>query len=517
MLRRDRIKLPAWAGGIGLFGVYVATAIPAVYEEDISGVVGMFADPIGRLLTGPGYGFDDPTVERLVGGGYGLYFLLAAALMSILSVTRHTRVEEQSGRAELVRASVVGRHTNLVATLVVALITNVAAGAAMFAALAGVGGFAPTGSALLAASVALVGLAFAAVTTITVQLTEYSRAAAGLAGGVLGAAFVLRAGGDMAAEGGTLLSWLSPLGWGQQTAPYVLDRWWPLALLVALAVVATAWGFALSVRRDLGASLFAVRPGAPRAHPSLGTPWGLAIRLQRASLIGWTAAMSVAGLLYGGFADAMRGAIDDMPDVFVDLFGADDLLAGYLGYMAMFQALLVSVYAILAVQSLWSEETDGRGEPLLATPVSRTTWLGTSLGVVAVGVVVILVATGAATGVGALLVTGDWSLLSDLTAAHAAFVPAPLVVLGLATLLFGVAPRAIPATWAVVVYGLVTGTFGVLLDLPQMANNLSPFEHLPQMPLEPFALLPVLLLLAVAAATALVGFIGFGRREINVA
>lgn len=516
MLRGDRVKLPAWVGGIALYTLYVVVAVPAAYEDDLDAITGVIGGPVGRLLTGPGYGLDDPTIERIVGSYYGLYLLLGSALMSILLVVRHTRVEEQSGRAELVRANVVGPHTGLIATVVVAMLTNLAAGAAVFVVTVAVGGFAVAGSALLGAAVAAVGVAFAGVTTITVQLTEYSRAAASMAGAVLGASFILRAGGDMAAEGGNLLSWLSPLGWAQQTAPYVLDRWWPLLLLVALAAMTTATGFALLDRRDLGAGVVAVRPGRARAHPSLGTPWGLALRLQRASLIGWTVGLALSGLAFGAYADAMLGAADDMPEVFLDLFGAQDVLAGYLGIMAMLMAILVAVYAVLAVQGLRTEETSGRGEPVLATPISRWVWLGTNLGVTAVGIIVLSAVAGVTTGIGAAVSTGDARHIWDLILAHLNFVPAVLVVLGVATFLYGARPRAIAVTWAVVGYAFVVGTFGSLLDLPRAAVDLDAFGHVPQMPLESFAITPLLILVALAAGLVTAGFVTFRRRQINV-
>src|SRR5690606_19821291 len=173
---------------------------------------------------------------------YGLYLMILSGLMSILLVVRHTRVEEQTGRAELVRANVVGRHAPLTAAMIVAVITNAAAGLVIFFLMIGMGGYAVGGSALLAAAVAAIGLAFAGVAAITVQLSQYSRAAAGMAGAAMGVAFVLRSGGDMARVGGNFLSWLSPFGWGTQTAPFVLDRWWPLLLLIAFAVVTIAVG-----------------------------------------------------------------------------------------------------------------------------------------------------------------------------------------------------------------------------------------------------------------------------------
>ncbi len=519
MLRRDRVKLPAWTGGLGLFVVYLSSALPniAATNEELRGATQLFADPVGRLLVGPGYGFDEPTFERFVANGYGLYFLVMAALMNILLVVRHTRVEEQSGRAELVRANVVGPHAPLLAALLVALVTNLVAALVVFGAMVGVGGFGAPGSLLFAAGIAATGLAFAGVAAVTVQLSEYSRAAAGMAGAVLGAAFVVRAGGDMAEAGGSPLSWFSPLAWAQQTAPFVLDRWWPLLLPLTLTVAATTVGYALSARRDLGASWFAVRPGRSRAAPRLGTPIGLALRLNRAGMLGWGSALVVTGLAYGAYADALLGAFDDMPDAFRELFGAQDMLGGYLAYIAMFTALLAGAYAVMAVQGLRNEEASGRAEPVLATPMSRSTWMGVNFATAAGGVVVLLAAAGLATGMGAALATGDTSYIGELLVAHLNHIPSVWVVLGVTALLYGVVPRAVPVGWALVVYALVVGTFGPLLDLPSALFDLSPFEHPAPMPLEPFAPVPAIVLTLVAAATAALGMLAFRRRDLQTA
>src|SRR5699024_2822050 len=148
-------------------------------------------------------------------------------------------------------------------------------------------GFAVTGSVLVGLGTGLTGIAFAGITAVTVQLSEYSRTAAGLAGAVLGAAFVLRALGAMVAVGGSALSWVSPLGWAAQTAPYVHDRGAPLLLPLALAAVTTIAAYRLQARRDFGASLIAARPGPAHASAAFGTPLRLAARLQRAGFLGW--------------------------------------------------------------------------------------------------------------------------------------------------------------------------------------------------------------------------------------
>lgn len=518
MLRRDRIRLPAWAVGFAAFAGYVISAIPLAYgtEEELGSVVSLFGDPVGRMLTGPGYGFTEPTFARLVANGYGLYFVILAALMNILLVNRHTRVEEQAGRSELIRAAVVGRAAQLTAALIVAIITNLVIAVAVIVPMLGAG-YEASGSVLFGVAIAAGGLSFAGLTALTAQITEYSRAAAGIAGAVLGAAFVVRAGGDMAAEGGSALSWFSPLAWPQQTAPFVLDRWWPLILSLGLAVLSTAAGYALSARRDVGASFLSARPGPAEAASWLRSPLAFALRLQRASLIGWGAGLMASGLVFGAYTDALLHAFEDLPDIFADIFGsAEQIVAGYLGYMAVFMALLVGVFAVLAVQSLRAEETSERMDPVLATPVSRVAWLGSYLVVTAVGVVVLLVATGAVNGIGAAIVTGDTTHIRDLTLAHLNQAPAVLVVLGIAALLFGVLPRAIAATWVIIGYGLIASTFGPLLDLPDWAYNLSPFEHPARMPLESFDAPPVLVLIVVAAVTAAVGLVRFRLRNVNV-
>jgi ABC-2 type transport system permease protein len=118
MLRRDRIWLPAWVLGTTAMLAYFASALGLVLDEESLTSFALFAEnPVMALVGGPAYGFDDITAARFLVGMYGAYLMIGAALMSIMTVSRHTRVEEQSGRAELVRAGVVGRHAPLAAAL----------------------------------------------------------------------------------------------------------------------------------------------------------------------------------------------------------------------------------------------------------------------------------------------------------------------------------------------------------------------------------------------------------------
>ncbi len=516
MLRRDRIKLPAWLAGLGLYVLYIGTAFPqlAPTEQELAAIVPLLQQPIGRMFTGPAYGLDAPTYERVFAGGYALYLLLIAALMNIMLITRHTRLEEQSGRAELVRANVTGRYAPLTAALIVAVLSNVLAAVTVLVLCLAVG-YAPAGSLLVAVGAGLVGMGFAGITAVTTQLSGFSRSAAGLAGATLGAAFVLRAVGDMATIGGSALSWLSPLGWANQTAPFVLDRWWPLLLHVALTVVTIALAFVLQRRRDLGAGLFATRPGRSTASPSLGTPWGLAARLQRTPSLAWGIAIIALGIIDGLFTQVMLDSAADLPEALKDVFGAGALMQGYLAFLAVFSGYLTAAYVVFAVQTLRAEENAGRAEAVLATPTSRAAWAGAHLGVIAVAASAIMLIAGLLSGLAVAVVTSEWSHVGTSVVAHLNLLPAVLLVLGLCALLFGWAPALLaPVGWALVGIMVFVGNFAAMLDLPEWVTKLSPLSHPAQYPAEDVSAAPLLVLLAVTAAGVVLGLIGLRRREI---
>ncbi|WP_347405112.1 ABC transporter permease [Micromonospora sp. WMMD1082] len=520
MLRRDRIRFPAWTLGLTLLMTYFATALDSIVQspEDLEGLTAFSGSPAGALFGGPGFGFDQLTIERFLAGQYGLYVAVGAGLMGLLTVVRHTRAEERTGRAELIRANVVGRHAQLTAAL-----TLTAAMAVLVALLIGATmasrGFDVGGSLLFGASIGAVALAFAGIATVTVQLSEYPRAASGMAGAALGAAFVLRGLGDMAAvqgSGPSWLSWLSPIGWSQQTAPYVHDRWWPLAVSLTFAAATAAVGFGLSARRDFGAGLVPPRPGSPRAAAWLAGPLTLAFRLHRAALIGWTAALFVAGLAYGSFTQPLIDGFADAPaDLVAIMGGAENLLDGYLGMMGLTMALTVGVYAVLAVQSLRAEEIEGRAEPVLATSVSRAAWLGSHVAVAAAGVLWLLLAAGLGMGVGAAVSTGDAGLVGELLLGHVAHTPATWLVLAVASLLYAAAPRVLPLIWVVLGYGLIVGYFAPILDIPTAALRLSPFEHIGEYPLEDVNVAAVIVLTLLASMLVQVAVAVFRRRNLT--
>ncbi|GAA1390397.1 ABC transporter membrane-spanning protein [Kitasatospora putterlickiae] len=518
-LRRDRVRLPVWIAAVFLVTVSTANNVKTLYPEaaDRAGVARTSDSPAVLAMTGPVRYLADYTYGAMLGHRLLGLTVVLVGLMSILLVTRHTRAEEESGRAELVRSAAIGRHAHLAAALGLAAIANLALALLLTAALGGLGieSITTGGSLLYGLSVATGGLLGAAAAAVTVQLTAHTRAASGGALAVIGAAFALRAAGDAGDNG---LSWVSPIGWLQRTYVFVDNRWWPLLLTLLLAAATTAGAFALSTRRDLGAGLRPARLGPPTATAALGTPLGFALRLHRGTLLAFAAAVLLLGAMYGsilGNADDMLKDVDQIQDALKRVGGtsiADSLAALTL----MVVAVIAAVHAVMATLRPRGEESGGRAEPVLATGLSRAGWLGSHLTVALAGSTLLTLATGVGFGAAGAASTGDAGAFWRLLGGALAYAPALWVTVGFAAALYGWFPRAVPLAWIVPAYAFVIGHLGPLLKLPEAMNNLSPFGHVPRLPAVGMAWTPIALLTAVAAALIALGLVGFARRDLDM-
>ena len=520
-LRRDRIVGTVWVLGLLVFALSQAASIVSLYptQADLDRLArtagGIGANPAVVALQGPAY--DASTYGGATAWQVVTPWVFLIGLMSLLLVTRHTRQEEETGRAELVSAAAVGRHAWLASSLLYVLAVNL-----VLAAVTALGfvamGLPAAGSVALAADCGLNGLVFAGVAAITVQLTEYARPANGIAFAVLGAAFLLRAIGDTA-SGLSWLSWLSPIGWAERFRPFAGERWGVLVLPVVLLVVLVAAAGALLVRRDLGAGVLATRLGPAAASPGLRSPLALAWRLQRGSLVGWTVGSAIAGLSFGVIAQDMAQFAAEDPEtakVLATLGGSGSITDIYLAAVLSWIALLAAGYAVQATLRLRAEEAEQRAEQVLATATSRVEWAGSHLVVAAGGAAVVLAGGGLLAGLAHGLRSGDLAgQLPRVLGAAMVQLPAVWVMAAVGAVLFGLAPRlVVGGTWAVLAVVLSITMFGEPLQLSQWVLDLSPFAHLPRLPAAEFTATPVAWLVAVAVVLAAAGLAGFRRRDL---
>jgi ABC-2 type transport system permease protein len=522
--RRDRIMLPAW--------VYVITVAIASNSYSLNKLYPSAAARADLAVSGgrnPALVF---LYGRLWGDSlgavsawrYGVWAAIFAALMSIFLVVRHTRADEEAGRLELVGSAAVGRLAALTAALLVALTANVVL-AVLLAVVLVVLGLPVAGSVAFALAITTCGLAFAAIAALAAQLASGARAARGIAIGALGAAYLLRAVGDASGAGGvSWLTWLSPLGWTEMLRPYTSDRWWVLAMPLALTVAATAGAYVLVVLRDHGAGLLPDRPGAAAASAFLrgahNWPFGLAWRLQRGTLYGWAAGFAFTFAASGAAAKgigSLLGGSSQLRNAFTRLGGQAGITDAYLAAIMSLAGLAAAAYATSAVLRLRAEETGGQAEPLLATAIGRTRWGLSHIAVAVAGTTVLLAVAGVAAGLGYGLRTGSAGPeVARLLGAGLAQLPASLAVAGAAVVLFGLAPRAsVAGAWTVVGVLVLIALFGQVLQLSQPILDVSPFTHVPKLPGAAVTAPPLLWLSLAVVALVATGLAALRRRDIG--
>ncbi|QYJ15062.1 Multidrug efflux system permease protein [Rubrobacter xylanophilus DSM 9941] len=522
VLRRDRILLPLFVLGfaafalgqvVGSMGLYDNRAEREVYARATS------ANPALVAIIGPPF-----AIERVGGdvawqiGGLGG---TVVGLVSLILVCRHTRAEEQSGRGELLRSGVLGRCAQPLAVFAVVAAANVLlAGTTALTLLSS--GLRAEGALTFGASMGAVGILFAALGVLLAQVAVTSSAVYGLGGVVLGLSYMLRSVGDLRDasdgdfdDGG--VSWISPIGWAQRMQPFANERFWPLLLFALTSAAFLALALALASRRDFDAGLVPPRPGRPEASPLLRGTLALAFRLQRGLTGGWTLGMLVGGFAIGSIAQDAGDFVGDSP-LARDLLGQTSgpgAVDAYLAAVLPIMAMVAAFYAIQSVLRMRAEEDAGRLEPVLASPVSRWRWAGAQVLVTLAGSAFVVAACGLGVGTGHALRTGDAEQIWRILGAQLASLPAVLVLAGVAVLLFGALPRAGYLAWAVLAATLFLSLFGGTLDLPGRVLDLSPFEHVPDVPAKELRVEPLVWLSACALFMFAGGIDAFRKRNLS--
>lgn len=514
-LRTDRIVLPLWVLllSLPLSTVYIGS-IEAVYPTAAGRagfVASIMASPAQRAIYGNIYN------DSLGAAGIwkaGMFHVLIAVAV-ILTMIRHTRADEEAGRTELIDSTAVGRNASLTAAL---LLTG---GGSLLTGLLGFLGLLNTdvpvlGSLAFSCALAASGLVFTAVAAVAAQLSASARVARGIAFGVLGAAFTLRAVGD---AGGSELSWASPLGWSLLVRPYAGDRFGVLALHLTLTVALVVLAYQLQGSRDVGAGMFAERRGRPRATGMLNGPTGLAWRLTRGSVLVWTVGLGLYGLLVGsvvhGIGDELGGS-GSARDIITRLGGTSTLEEAFIAIAFNMLGMVAAAFAVSLALRPHQEETGQRAETLLAGAVGRIHWLTGYLVIALAGTTVAMLTSGLLAGVTYGAAADDiGGKLPLVLGAAAVQLPAVWLLIAVTTVLFGAAPRFTPVAWGALVGFIAVYLLGSLANSPHWVLDLDPFSHIPRVGSGSFTATPLVWLLVLDATLIILGALAFRRRDLR--
>jgi ABC-2 type transport system permease protein len=528
--RRDRVQLVIWIASLGLLMMLTAVALASEFAtEAVRADVLRLATATPTLLAVRGMA-DGPGAGSFLVFEIFAFIALMAGFMSTSLAVRHSRADEESGRAELIAATTAGRLAPTIATLIEGVIANLVLALAIFLALLA-SGFDAAGSATFGWATGATGISFLGLGLLCAQVFSTSRAANGSAAALVGAAYVVRGIGDVT---GTVssdglsstsgwASWLSPIGWAQQTRPFGDNAWWIGLLGVALCAALVVVTLALQSVRDNGAGLIPARSGRARASAILRGPLGLAWRLSRGSIIGWGIGALVLAMLAGALGgtvldalqkqDAITSAITSMAPG-----GTGGIMQTFVAAMMGFVGLTVAGCMLQLVMRLRQDEAAGTTEVVLATRVGRIRWFASFMVIGLTAAVVILLACGIVTGSAlAQGAGGTPSIFGDTVAAALAQLPAVLIYLTVLGLVFALIPRlTVGIGWAMLTLGAFLGQFGGLLKLPDWLRSVAPSQHTPALPMSNADFSGAWWMLAIAMVVALAAAVVFRRRDAAV-
>ncbi|AXT86053.1 ABC transporter permease [Aeromicrobium sp. A1-2] len=510
-LRRDRLMMLWWI--LGNVSIYYsqAVSVDGLYpsQAELSkAAASMEGNAAFIAMAGPARALD--TIGGQVAWQSAAFGAVIAGLMSMFLIGRHTRAEEESGRDELVRAAAIGRHAPMAAAALVAFIANVLLVLLLAGSLVSYD-LPVEGSIVVALAAGLAGLVFAGVALVAVQLAASTRGAYGITGAAIGIAYALRAIGDL---GNGALSWLSPIGWGQYMRAYAGETWWPALLSLGAIGVLGVVAVQLFDHRDIGSGVLQARPGPSRGE--LGSTFALAWRLQRGSVVGWTAGLALMGVAYGSIGDSVGDLVGDSQFA-ADMFaqGGGSLVDSFYATTALMLGLVGAGFAISSVLRLRGEEAAYFAELLLATAVSRRSWALSQLAVTVLGTVIVLLAAGLGLGLGFGIVAGDSGAVLRLTGATVQYVVPVLLLAGVAWLAYGTRTRWGSVGWFFLGLCVVVMLFGAALRLPGWVQNVSPFHHLALLPAEDLRPMPLLVVAMLAGLAGIGGMVALERRDIG--
>lgn len=516
ILRRDRVRMLIWIVCLAGMCVIYGNVVPGMYQTDAERAVmaETLKNPAMMAMMGPVYEEGGYTAGALFSNMMLLWVALAAGIMNIFHVVRHTRQDEERGRIEVIRSLPVGRQSSLAAAIGTSLLLNT-----VLALVTGFGLFALknesmglNGSMVFGAAIGATGFAFAIATALFCQLCSSSATATSLSFGFLGLSYVLRAAGDMNSE---VLACLTPLGLSVRVEAYTGNRWWPVWLMLGASALVMLLTFYLCGKRDMGEGLIPARPGRRFAAKSLLSPVGLALRLTRASVIIWGAALMLCGAAYGSIMGDYVSFFEtnEMLSQIFAASGQSPSPEDIIGFLMMIMSILGVIPVLSFMLKARSQERGGYAENILSRAVSRNEQLS--------GYYVIALASSILMPL--LVALGFWGACASVMDAPPTlwyfvktaltYLPAIWFMLGVAMLLMAFLPKFTALVWAYIGYSFLAIYMGRIIDLPEWMSKLTPFSYILREPGADIPVTPLIVMALLFVAMSAAGFMGYRRRD----
>ena len=529
-LRDSRRATIAIAGVIGLLLIVVSRAITSEFATPESRQqIGDLVEAVPPIMQGLA---GKPVNVESLGGyiqyKYGGFFPLMTALWSILALSGTLAAEVHRGSMEIVAASAMTRRQIALQKLVGHVLVMTLAMAVIFVAAAVAGSaFAQLPGDAISVGASLgyavwLGLMALVAGSLAFALAPFvgRGSAAGIAGAVMFAGFILN-GYQTAIPELAPFANLTWFGWTTDHLPLAGQFDWASLGLVAVVTVALfVVGIEAFARRDLGQTSAVPTPGLPRALVGLRGPASRATGELLPTALAWGLGLGIFGLVMGSSSASFveqLGESTEFSELIGSIFPGIDLATagGFLQLVFVEFGLILAGLAAATLVGAWAaNETSGRIEMLLATPLARVRWALAGGVAVFAGIVVLTALTAVGIALGAISVGGD---IATPVAGTLVLGIYALALAGVGLAVGGVfgARFAGPTVALLTILTWLLDFLGPNLDLPDVVQQLALSSHmgLPMVGVWDAVGMAACAVLAVGGAA--VGAWGMRRRDIG--
>ena len=525
-IRDSRLSLIIASGMLGGMALVMAAGVSSIFpnaasRQEIDKLIGAIPSSMVNL-------FGKPVQLGTLGGyfswKYGAIFALGTSLWSIMALSGTLAGEAGHGSLDLVAAAPFGKrrialekvaaHLTILTLALAVLAVACWAGSHIFgdASLGdSISPLSAVGYSLWLGFIALFfgGLAFALGPLL-------GRAgSAGIAAAVM---IVLWLANGF--DGLAVVATISPFHWTANHIALVGQYDWAGLALVGVAAAAfLAIGVELFARRDLGVTSGLSLPGMPKVmlgvHGSVSRAFGE--ELPRA--LSWGIGLGLMGALIGSLVGTMANQIKSdagLISTFSGIFPGFDLASagGWLQLYAQLLFIAAGLAAATFVSKWASDETGGRLEMFLATPLSRSRWVvsGGIGAILAVVVVTFMFAVGLALGTASGGVeAGDALVGSAVLGIYA------VAIVGIGVAVGGVWRTSIAGEVSalVVIATYLIDLVAPALKLPDWIHQLALTSHLGQPMIGVWDPVGIGFCCALAVGGVVVGAVGMRRRDVG--
>jgi ABC-2 type transport system permease protein len=529
-LRDARLGLFAVAGLLGVMAAAGGMTMSATYgtpearlelasmSENMPAMMrGMYGNPVNV-----------DTLGGFISWHYGPYFALIAGLWSILVLSSTLAGEARRGSLEFAVATPLSRWSiALQKVLGHVAAMGIAVGVVALVAWATgvVSGTFPGDSIAPAAAFSFgIGIAVRGLAAGSVAFALGPFLGRGAAAGIAGATML---GGYVVNSYRTVVpafDALSHASWFAWTADHLplagQSAWSGVAFTALVSVVLVTLGIAAFARRDVGVTVSLPLPGLPRAllgvHGPLDRSFGELLPMATA----WGVGLGIYGVLMaaasGSVLDVLR-ASPAMAEIFRTMIPGIDVTtaAGFLQLaFADFGFLLIGLAATTFVAARSADETSGRLELQLSTPLTRVRWAAASGIAVWLAIALVVALLVAAVALGVASVGQDAATPAAGTLVLALY-GAALAGIGVAVGGVSRASFAAAAVLAVTIGTFLADLLASILRLPDWVQQLALTAHLGEPMVGRWDVAGIAACAALAVGGLVVGAWGMGRRDVG--